>query len=213
MKKFFIFIIGLILGFVFFVFLSSWMKALPTDEETTPTVTEVKPADEPTVIKEIEVVEAVDYEKIEEDECFTTKEKNVGFYDIIKFLKINVEVDYKGGIYPKFEGETFSDATNISIDYRFYNSKNEYIKTKDAFSNNPVQSMGIDIINKSFHVEYDDYPLTYVMNNKDILDVEGIEICYIRITQNIIDKDGFYNGEQNIYEFEDMSIRQPVSYR
>lgn len=193
MKKFFIFIVGLILGFVFFVFLSSWVKALPTDEETTPTVTEVKPVDEPTVVEEIEVVEAVDYEKFEdEDDCFTSEGKNVDPKEKnIVWVTAKVVIDCKGNLYVGFEGETVIAIKNISFDYRLFTSDNKYIPLKNGYDN-ITDGVGQGVDNKKyFCIKMRSIPDASI-NVNDIDKVVGIEICNIDV-KYINDNNGEYD--------------------
>lgn len=176
MKKFFIFIIGLILGFVFFVFLSSWMKALPTDEETTPTVTEATPADEPTVVEEIEVVEAVDCEKFEdEEESFTNKEKN------IKWVTAKAVIDSKGDVWVDFEGETIDKIEYIAFEYSLFSMDKKCISIKNGFDcRTDLIRIGLDD-KTCFHSKINnDFPNASI-EIKDIDKVVGIEIHNILI--------------------------------
>jgi len=182
MKKFFIFVVGLILGFVFFVAFSSWVKALPVDEETTTTENEVKPTDEPTVVEEIEVVEAVDCEKFEdEEECFTTKEKN------IKWVTAKAIIDSEGKVFLKIEGETVEKIKCVAVHYKLYTYNGNYVKLGNGEKYRPNETDVDDMVGQYasdsdgdifFNLNSEEIPASSV--DKNILNnIAGLELSEI----------------------------------
>lgn len=182
MKKWIIFIVGLVLGFVLFMVLSRWVKTSPAEDKETPTATEPQPEEETPIVEEIEVVEAVDCEKIEDKKAnITPEDKNIDPKERnIKWISAKAKIDSKGNVWVDFEGEGYNSMVDIGIEYCLFKADGEYVILKNGYGNT-TDYIGNMPNSTSFHVHSRPDKPSSSVNHNDIEKIVGIEIHSIGI--------------------------------
>lgn len=185
MKKFFIFIVGLVIGIITFIVFCNCVKAYPSKTESVDTLVEEKietPIEAKVETPQETVVERepdpfIDFEEIKE-EIAAENEQVPSYERNVKWVKAKAKIMPNGDVYVDFEGESYDILIDIGIEYRLFTEDGKYVILKHGYDNITDYVGNTPKGNKFHFYSRDGIPSSSVRLD-DIDKVVGIEIYEI----------------------------------